>query len=209
MKIWIALNGECKKETALRLQKECDTVIAADGGVKQLLEWGIVPHIMLGDMDSASDEAEQACRLGAQRILFPPRKNATDGELALDFIKENGGTSVTIYGATGGKIEHILGNIGLLAYADEIGLNAKIIEDRAEIYFVRNELEILDRENYRLSIIPYGGEVKFEESKGLKYSLNGLKILPYSSLGISNEITVGKGLIKVKKGACIVIISKN
>ena len=179
-----------------------DFIVAADGGYRHVKDKEV--FAVIGDFDTLG-----YLPYGTKTVIHPVDKDKTDGELALDFIKENGGSSVTIYGATGGKIEHILGNIGLLAYADEIGLYAKIIEDRAEIYFARNELEILDRENYRLSIIPYGGEVKFEESKGLKYSLNGLKILPYSSLGISNEITVGKGFIKVKKGACIVIISKN
>ena len=179
-----------------------DLIVAADGGFKHVKDKNVVA--VIGDFDTLG-----YLPYGTKMVIHPVDKDKTDGELALDFIKENGGDSVTIYGATGGKIEHILGNVGLLAYAGQIGLNAKILEERATAYFVNDELHIEDSEGSRLSVIPFGGEVKFEESEGLKYRLDGLKILPYSSLGISNEVTEGKAFIKVKKGACIVIISKN
>lgn len=179
-----------------------DMIIAADGGYRHVQEKKV--FAVIGDFDTLGYLPS-----GVNTVIHPADKDKTDGELALDFIKENGGTCVTIYGATGGKIEHVLGNVGLLAYADAIGLKATIKEERESVYFVKDALEINELVGHKLSIIAFGGEVTFQESKGLKYSLDGLKIFPYSSLGISNEITEGNASIKVKKGACIVVISKN
>lgn len=187
MKIWIALNGECKKETALRLQKECDTVIAADGGVKQLLEWGIVPHIMLGDMDSASDGAEQACRLGAQRILFPPRKNATDGELALEQAKQMGADGVVFTGMSGGRTDMVLGNILLLRYASVLGITAEGYGVTEYFRIFNGELTVTGHPGETVSFFPIEENVHLT-LKGFSYDLDNKPLTPYRSLCISNKL---------------------
>lgn len=176
-------------------------IIAADGGYRLVDNKPVVA--VIGDFDTLSYIPNNV-----HTISYPADKDKTDGELGLDFIKNTGGKRVTIYGATGGKIEHVLGNINLLAYADSIGLVAKAVSKDNEIYFVNDSLSIETDKGNALSVFPFGGEVEFDSSSGLKYSLDGLKILPHSSLGISNGVTVGKVEITVKKGSAIVVISK-
>lgn len=176
-------------------------IIAADGGYRLVKNKPV--YAVIGDFDTLGYIPSNV-----RTITHPVDKDKTDGELCLDFIKNNDGKSVTIYGALEGKIEHVLGNLNLLAYADHVGLNAKIVGSKNEIYFLTSSLSIDSEAGNMLSILPFGGEVEFEASSGLKYPLDGLKILPYSSLGISNEITIGKVEIKVKNGACLVIVSK-
>lgn len=176
-------------------------IIAADGGYRHVENKPI--YAVIGDFDTLGYIPKNVLT-----VTHPTDKDQTDGELSLDFIKNEGGKKVTIYGALGGKIEHVLGNVNLLAYANEIGLDAKIIDKNNEIYFVRDTLTIETLIGNNLSLFPFGGEVEFESSTGLKYPLDNLKILPHSSLGISNEVTVGKVEIKVKKGSAIAVISK-
>ena len=89
-------------------------IIAADGGYRLVENKPVVA--VIGDFDTLSYIPNNV-----HTISYPADKDKTDGELGLDFIKNTGGKRVTIYGATGGKIEHVLGNINLLAYADSIG----------------------------------------------------------------------------------------
>ena len=176
-------------------------IIAADGGYRLVDNKPV--YAVIGDFDTLGYVPDNV-----HTISHPTDKDQTDGELSLDFIKNVGGESVTIYGALGGKIEHVLGNVNLLAYAHSIGLKAKIVGKDNEIYFLRDALSLETEVSNNLSIFPFGGEVEFISSTGLKYSLDGIKISPHSSLGISNEVTVGKVEINVKNGASIVIISK-
>lgn len=185
----------------LKVDVKENLIVCADGGYRHAKDKSV--YAVIGDFDTLGYLPKEV-----KTVVHPVDKDKTDGELALDFIKGEGGKFVSIYGGSGGKFEHVLGNVNLLAYADSIGLNAKMVEAREEMFFVRDTLFFNARVGDNLSIIPFGGEVTFESSLGLKYPLHGLKILPYSSLGISNEITEGKVEIKVKNGSSFVIISK-
>lgn len=177
-------------------------IIAADGGYRHVDNKPV--FAVIGDFDTLGYVPDNV-----PTVSHPTDKDQTDGELALEFIKNVGGHSVTIYGATGGKLEHVLGNVNLLAFANSIGLKAKILDENLEAYFTSDSISISGGVGDNISIFAFGGEVEFEKSSGLKYPLDNLKILPHSSLGISNRVTEGKVEIKVKSGKALVIISKN
>lgn len=178
-----------------------DLIIAADGGYR-LVENKPVQAV-IGDFDTLGYIPDNV-----QTISHPTDKDQTDGEICLDYLNNIGATDVTIYGALGGKIDHVLGNLNLLAYARKLGINAKILTSDTEVYFVDDVLKNEFPIGATLSIIPFGGDVSFTHSCGLKYPLDGLTIKPLSSLGISNQVTIGKVEIKVKKGSAFVIIRK-
>ncbi|MBQ8177795.1 MAG: thiamine diphosphokinase [Clostridia bacterium] len=176
-------------------------IIAADGGYRLVDDRAV--QAVIGDFDTLGYIPDFVTT-----ISHPTDKDQTDGEICLDYLSSIGATDVTIYGALGGKIDHVLGNLNLLAYAKKVGLNAVAVSASTEVYFVDGPLLKECEVGSTLSIIPFGGEVSFEHSFGLKYPLDGIKIAPYSSLGLSNEVTVGKVEIKVENGECLVIIRK-
>ncbi len=67
-----------------------DLIIAADGGVRNSLLYGIQPDIVIGDLDSISEE-EKELLSGASThfITYPRDKDQTDLELALDYAVQN------------------------------------------------------------------------------------------------------------------------
>lgn len=87
-------------------------VICADNGLSRI---HVTPVAVVGDLDSLENRKD-----GLNYVVFPKEKDETDGQLALDYAKSAGYDAVTIYGATGGDIGQILGNIGLLKYAKDI-----------------------------------------------------------------------------------------
>ncbi len=176
-------------------------VVAADGGFRLVDDHPV--QVVIGDFDTLGYVPDNVLT-----VSHPVDKDKTDGELALDYINNIGGTEVTIYGATGGHTDHVLGNINLLAYANKIGLKAKIKNKNEEIYFVsasfKKKVDIGDI----VSIIPFGGKVSFLHSKGLYYNLKDVTVEPFSSLGISNKAVEDEILVELKEGNCIIIIRK-
>ena len=93
-------------------------VICADNGLSRIR---VTPVAVVGDLDSLENRKD-----GLNYVVFPKEKDETDGQLALLYAKSAGYDAVTIYGATGGDIGQILGNIGLLKYAKDIKIDGRI-----------------------------------------------------------------------------------
>src|SRR3954470_12794406 len=94
--------------------RAADLLIAADGGALPLLRAGIVPQVVIGDMDSISTAglAELEAH-GVTPQRFPREKDETDLELALLHTATAGATKIDILGALGGRWDHTLANVAL------------------------------------------------------------------------------------------------
>ncbi len=156
-----------------------DYVICADGGYRHL--HGSMPTAIVGDFDSLDEVPE-----GVQKITYPIEKNETDGQLAIDYAKERGFSSIRLYGALGGRIEHILGNIGLLAYAASVGIDAEIAEANLTIRLYSASFDTPAKLHEKISVVPFGGDVTVLHSRGLYYPLENLYLAAGTNRGISN-----------------------
>src|SRR5919109_1955753 len=94
-----------------------DMVIAADGGALALERWGIVPQLVIGDLDSLGPKrAAQLGKLGAKIVEFPAEKNESDLELALRQALTTGADDIVLLGIFGGtRLDHTFANVMLLA----------------------------------------------------------------------------------------------
>ena len=78
-------------------------IIAADGGVYMAARFDLYPHLVIGDMDSASPEAlADAEAHGAEILRFPAAKDETDLELALLEAATRHCDPIRVIGAVGG-----------------------------------------------------------------------------------------------------------
>lgn len=89
--------------------------IGVDHGASQLLTAGIKPVVAVGDFDStASDEFERLKKSLDQIKIYPPAKDFTDTQLGvMAAIKEYRPDQIDIFGATGGRLDHLLANLYL------------------------------------------------------------------------------------------------
>lgn len=159
---------------------------------------------VVGDFDSLGyvPEKEKTVKLDEQ-------KNFTDGERAVLFAKECGATEIIIYGAYGGKIEHILGNIALLKIAQNIGIKAIIKFGKQFTELVgTGEHRFNVKENSKVSLIPYGGNCSFDKSQGLYYPLDGLTLTCADTRGISNVAEISEIFFDVLQGEALIIYEK-
>lgn len=178
-----------------------DFIVAADAGFRHLSGRNV--GALVGDLDTLGSAPE-----GVTLIRYPIEKNATDGELAIDYLNSLNFKEITIYGAFGGKIEHVLGNLNLLAYADSLGISAKIDGGKEKAWFSKSRLEIDSLSGDEVSIFPFGGCASVSHSEGLYYPLENLLLKPEKSRGISNRATDEKIVLEIASGAVIVILRR-
>ena len=68
-----------------------DFLVAVDGGLRHLLRIGLLPYLLIGDMDSVAPADLAICEEKHIEIMrFPPQKDQTDLELALDEVLRRG-----------------------------------------------------------------------------------------------------------------------
>lgn len=192
MSVSIVLKGNLIK----RIITDKD-VICADGGYS-ILPSGIVPLCIIGDFDSLKEKPS-----GVKLVSYPPEKNYTDGELAVRYAIENGYKNINIFGALGGKQDHILGNLALLSVADKLGVSAVIREENLDIYLAKGNFELKTFTGDNISIIPVE-EALISNSENLFYPLKNLLLTSADTRGISNIATSTAVSINVEYGSVLV-----
>ena len=97
---------------------------------------------------------------------------------------------IDLVGVTGSRLDHVMGNLQLLALGLESGVPMFILDAHNRIRLIDRPLTIKKEEQFGeyISLIPHGGLVGGLTLKGMKYLLSGATLTPDISLGISNEI---------------------
>jgi thiamine pyrophosphokinase len=181
-----------------------EMVIAADSGMEVLYRHHLTPDIIVGDFDSVSKEALSFFK-DVDRIEFEalnPIKDDTDTEYAL---------RDAILGATGSRIDHMLGNICLLGMGLVNDVKVCILDTHNRIRMIDSPITIQKKEQYgtAVSLIPYSDEVTGVTLTGFKYNLSEYTMKGFNTLGISNEIVEDEATIDLKSGYLLVIESKD
>ena len=214
MKYLIVCGGEIDGDFAERLimSSGFEVIIAAARGMDFLYEHKITPDIIVGDFDSVKNEALSYFKeKGMSDIhVLNPEKDDTDSECALQIALDHGADHIIIIGATGTRIDHVLGNISLLGKAMSEGKMAELLDTHNRIRMINNELEIEKNKQYGkyVSIIPVCKNNKIT-LEGFKYPLKDYTFEGFNTLGISNEIVDDIAKITVNEGQYIVIESKD
>jgi thiamine pyrophosphokinase len=183
-------------------------VIAVDGGLSFLQRCGVRPDVWLTDLDSAP-RIKKGFINRTEILLFPRRKDKTDGELAVDFCLRKKIAHVTIFGWYDRTYEtdHLLGNLLLCRNRAILGghLQARFLDSRQEIIPLRNEtLSIRGGRGRRLSIVPLSQTVRLT-AKGLDYPARDLPIRAGQTIALRNRIVADRAVITVIGTALAVV----
>lgn len=204
---WILVaNGQPSSSSRIRKAiAGASRIVSVDGGSRMLAALGVTPHLAVGDMDSTPPELlAQYKEAGVILHLHPPRKDATDLELAMDLATDAGATAITILGATGGRLDHTLGNLLLLERCLKRNIAACIMDDDQSVYLMDSFLELHGQSGDILSIIPVGGDASGVTLTNLEYPLSDAALPFASSQGLSNVFTGSKACIRIRSGRLLV-----
>ncbi|EMS79626.1 thiamine pyrophosphokinase ThiN [Desulfotignum phosphitoxidans DSM 13687] len=191
-----------------RLLKTADLIIAADSGAGHLKKNGVLPHVIVGDLDSIDPDTLNFFKKNKVPVQpYPRRKNRTDMELCLDYAKNRGATHITMLAATGTRLDHTLANVLLLVPLADAGICVRIMDAHNEICLVKDRLELSGNPGDLVSLIPLTATVTGVTLTGLSYPLRDQTLRIGTTLGISNFFSESAAQISIKSGTLLVIRS--
>lgn len=182
-------------------------VVAVDGGARIAQHFALTIDLLIGDMDSLTDDEFQTIvDSGAEIQRHPPEKDLTDLELALVTVAERDYDSIRIIGGLGGRIDQTLANIYLLTLPELEGCDVQIVAGKQSIYLLKSGTHTLHgAKDDTISLIPIGGAVRGIHTENLYYPLNN-DILDFGhARGISNVMTADTATLTIGAGNLLVV----
>ncbi len=203
----IFANGELRSPSAARRMLDPqDLLIAADGGLEHMLRLAVLPHLLIGDLDSV--DASQLPHLeasGTEIRRYPPEKDETDLELAVQAAVQLGCAELLILGGLGGRLDHTLGNLALLAQSTLAEVSARLEDGIEEAFLIRSQAQIVGSPGDIVSLIPFQGDAVGVTTSGLKYPLNAETLHAHQTRGISNEMLSASAEVRLEGGILLCI----
>ena len=179
----ILANGQYPSHpTALNKLHAAGTIICTDGSANKLLENGLTPNVIIGDMDSSTIDQDAFKGL---YVKISDQDN-TDLDKALEWCKLNSLSPLTVLGASQLREDHTIGNLILLAnYSDELDIN--FVTDYFTITCHHGKRSFTSFKQQLVSILPVE-DIQSITTEGLEFPLID-EPFPLSSRGISNRAT--------------------
>jgi thiamine pyrophosphokinase len=184
-------------------------VIAADSGLRVAGALGVHVHLLVGDLDSADPAlVEAAARRGTSVVRHPAEKDATDLELALTTAVERGARRIVVVDGGGDRLDHLLGNLLLLASDAFAGVQLEAFSGTARILVARGgepPVTIGGALGSYVTLLPIGGAAVGISTRGLRYRLSGEDLAPGTTRGVSNELAAHTGSVQCTAGTLLVV----
>jgi len=170
--------------------------IGVDSGVHHLLRSNIFPHMVVGDLDSIyyEDLTNLLSENNSYFLISNWDKDYTDGQKAVEIVKELGIKDVMLVGIWGREIDHFMGNLSLFSmyfkcFESMIGYTGIQVLELIEGRVVRRL-----KPGTPVSFVPYDDVVELT-LKGLYWEVNHRKfsradIPPISNIAINDTIVI-------------------
>ncbi len=214
---WIFAGGEIPYELieTYRKKNQADWVIAVDGGLAAMERLEICPTHIVGDFDTVDTRLLEQYQLEKQVVIrkFQPKKDFTDGQIAIELALELCSTKIVLFGATGRRLDHLLGNLDLLYMAEQNGACCEILDAYNRVQLLRSNqyyrIEQKTQFGSYISLLPFTDRVEGITLTGFQYPLTNYTMTRFlnPTLGISNEIVEESGTIWFSDGILICIES--
>jgi thiamine pyrophosphokinase len=210
-RIIIFTNGHLPDlEKARAIIRADDTIIAADGGTRHVLALGLKPDLIIGDLDSISEEERQKMAGAGVRIAQYSRdKNETDLELAIQHALDAKPEQIIIVAGLGGRLDQTLANLALISDIRFAQLDVRLDDGVEEAFFCRDQVQVQGKSGDVVSLIPWQGVVTGIRTENLKWPLRNEMLYPEKSRGISNEMTSDTASVEIKSGLLLVTHCRN
>jgi thiamine pyrophosphokinase len=191
------------------LAKKADFIICADGGARYTALLDIIPDLVVGDFDTLTlQELDGLIRNGVKTISYSSEKDFTDTHIALLEALERGYSKIDIIAALGGRVDHTIANIMLLALPSAQEAQIRILDEKQELFLVRHSIVLQGRIGETISLFPLSDCVEGINTKGLKYPLLQGTLKLGIPIGISNEFQMETAEIEFNEGLLLVIKNK-
>lgn len=201
--------------------------IAADAGLHHAHRADREVDVLVGDLDSVdADALARARRAGTDVQTHPADKDETDLALALELVLARtgaptgtptgapaaGGTvdadvgsDVLVIGGHGGRPDHLIANLLLLASERYAALDIRAWWGVDVVHIVRDTVTVTGDAGGRVSLLALHGPAEGVTTTGLRFPLADATLAAGSSLGVSNQMSGHDATIGVRRGVVAVL----
>lgn len=181
-------------------------VIAADGGYDYALAHNIEVDIVVGDFDSVQHERPQSI----DTLQLPVQKDDPDLLTALKIGWLHGARCFHVYGGCGGRLDHTLANVQMMALIATQGGIGFLHGDKQIVTAIHDgQLDFapwIPQHNRIISVFAHSDMARGVSEPGLRYELDHATMTNTQVNGLSNEFRDGvAGHVLVEHGTLIVV----
>jgi len=202
----ILANGKPPKKSIITFfqRNGYSKIICADGGANSALKMGLIPDVIIGDLDSISPEAINEFK-SVSKIIRIRRQNDTDVEKCLKYAIRKKYDEALLLGATGNRLDHTFCNIGIvLKFFPKIKISLIAEDSFLKAYTGNVELKTFPGETISL----YGISTRTRiTSNGLKYELRNIS-LPFGFRESTSNIAI-KNIVKLSINGGVIFIIRD
>lgn len=197
MKAVIFLGGAAAKVEV----PEADMIVAADRGWDNALANGVIPDLLVGDMDSISGVPDEV-----EIIRVPCEKDETDTQLAVRIAIERGADEIVMIGQLSGRGDHTLSAIFTVESLMLRGIKAELRDDRNRVRAVKDGSVTVRRGYKYFGVLSLGRSVVSEV--GCRYPLMERELVRSDPFAVSNEVTGDEAAVTAS-GDTVLVIESN
>ncbi len=210
----VIAGGEINDDLALSYLKEDDYIIAADRGLAFLEKHKILPDLAVGDFDSAPQGFIETYRAAHPQVrvrAYNWEKDYTDLEIAALAALEEGCSRVDLIGATGSRLDHVMGALQTLSLLLDRGCGGFVVDpcNRISMHDGAFSLRKDSQWGKYVSLFAWGGAVSGITLKGFHFPMENGSLQTSGTLAVSNQIEEEQAEVLFESGRLLLIESKD
>lgn len=186
-------------------------VVAADGGALKAERLGLVPDVVVGDLDSLSSTVAGTLRgAGLEVYEHPAQKEQSDTELAVREALRRGSRRIVVLAALGGqRPDHALANVLLLTLPELAECEAVLLDGPSTLRVLSgppaSEVVLRGQAGDLVSLLPLTPRVEGIRTQGLAYALADEALLQGPTRGLSNVLDAPIASVRVESGRLAIV----
>jgi thiamine pyrophosphokinase len=186
-----------------------DRIIAADGGLDHARAAGLVPDVLIGDLDSVSAAGLRWAEANVEIERHPADKAATDTELALLHAAAMEPQRIVLVAGRGDRLDHAiaaLGALGAPALAGVPAVEGWWGDDQLMVGRPGRAVLVDGAAGTTFSVLALHGPCRGVNVSGSRWPLVDADLGSMVGVGVSNEVVAPPAGVEVAAGVVTVIV---
>ncbi len=179
---------------------EADTILAADAGADILLEIGIRPNYVIGDLDSIQAGLEQSS------VHHDPDQSLTDCDKLLAKSIELGHEKITLSCVEGDQLDHMIATLHSAA-RHPIHVQVALRTGIGFLLVTGEKIEIQTEPGRRVSLLPLA-HCDGVTLKGVEWPLDNDSITPLGQTSIGNKAVLSRICVEILSGVAFLYVER-
>jgi thiamine pyrophosphokinase len=199
----ILVNGKAPGKRLFRkILASAEWFICADGGANTAARFGCIPDLIVGDLDSIKNETLVLFKHVDVKKLKD--QNSTDLEKALTAAIRKKCKEIVVLGATGGRLDHAIGNLSALAKFSRHA-HLTYVDEGGTYLAINRSIELTLPTGTIISLIPLS-RCSGIVTTGLQWNLNNESLELGVRESTSNVVVSSPVSVRVKQGSLIAFV---